>query len=190
MKYAYKCEHNVRPHRSLGLCNACYLKQNGGSKKWYSQNKEKIKKKASVWAHENREKRLNIARRWAKKAYLADPEKYKEKTTKLYKTNLNYRISGNLRSRLRTVLKNNIKSASVLTFIGCSVEELKRHLEKRFVNGMSWDNYGFYGWHIDHIKPCAAFDLSISEQQALCFHYTNLQPLWATENKSKCAKYE
>ncbi|GAI33061.1 unnamed protein product, partial [marine sediment metagenome] len=59
----------------------------------------------------------------------------------------------------------------------------KKHLEKRFVKGMSWKNYG--KWHIDHIKPCATFNLSEKKEQRKCFHYSNLQPLWAKENLSK-----
>ena len=72
--------------------------------------------------------------------------------------------------------------------MGCSIEELKIHLEKQFRDGMSWNNYGMYGWHIDHIKPCSAFDLTDLEQQKICFHYSNLQPLWAKENLSKGKK--
>ena len=68
--------------------------------------------------------------------------------------------------------------------IGCSIEELKQHLEKQFTLGMNWKNYG-YGWHVDHIKPCAFFDFSKEEEQKKCFNYTNLQPLWATENFKK-----
>ena len=55
---------------------------------------------------------------------------------------------------------------------------------------MSWDNYGTHGWHIDHIRPCASFDLSDEEQQKICFHYTNLQPLWAEDNLKKSKKWE
>ena len=53
---------------------------------------------------------------------------------------------------------------------------------------MSWNNHGFYGWHIDHIYPCSKFDLTDLNQQKQCFHYTNLQPLWAEENKKKSNK--
>jgi hypothetical protein len=55
---------------------------------------------------------------------------------------------------------------------------------------MSWDNYGFRGWHIDHKKPCALFDLSLPEQQRECFHFSNLQPLWAADNLAKGVKSE
>jgi len=53
---------------------------------------------------------------------------------------------------------------------------------------MSWNNYTYIGWHVDHIKPCCQFDLSKPEEQAKCFHYTNLQPLWAEENLTKGKK--
>jgi hypothetical protein len=55
---------------------------------------------------------------------------------------------------------------------------------------MTWENHGRYGWHIDHIRPCASFDLADPEQQRKCFHYTNLQPLWASENMRKGDKWE
>tara|TARA_R110000751_G_scaffold131998_3_gene234420 strand:- start:438 stop:656 length:219 start_codon:yes stop_codon:yes gene_type:complete len=69
------------------------------------------------------------------------------------------------------------------------------HLEDQFQDGMSWENYGrpngdyLEGWHIDHIKPCALFNLEDASQQKECFHYTNLQPLWAEDNLSKGDKY-
>jgi len=74
-----------------------------------------------------------------------------------------------------------------LDLLGCTVEELRAHLEKQFKRGMSWSNYG--RWHIDHIRPCASFDLTDPEQQRICFHYSNLQPLWAEENMRKGAKH-
>jgi hypothetical protein len=70
--------------------------------------------------------------------------------------------------------------------IGCALAELSAHLEKQFKNGMTWQNYG--QWHIDHIIPCAKFDLTDSEQQRKCFHFSNLQPLWAIENIVKSNK--
>jgi hypothetical protein len=70
--------------------------------------------------------------------------------------------------------------------LGCSIENLKKHLEKQFTQGMSWKNYG--KWHVDHIKPCANFDLSKKTEQQKCFNYNNLQPLWAVDNLKKGVK--
>ena len=99
-----------------------------------------------------------------------------------------FRLKGNLRTRLRQALKGTYKSARTLELLGCTVEELRAHLEAQFKPGMTWENQSFHGWHVDHIRPCASFDLTDPEQQRICFHYTNLQPLWATENLSKGAK--
>ena len=62
------------------------------------------------------------------------------------------------------------------------------HLKENFTEGMTVENYGL--WHIDHIKPCALFDLTDPKQQEECFHYTNLQPLWAIDNIRKGKTYE
>lgn len=53
---------------------------------------------------------------------------------------------------------------------------------------MSWDNYGYRGWHIDHIKPCSSFNLSDIKEQKKCFHYSNMQPLWWKDNIAKSNK--
>jgi hypothetical protein len=72
--------------------------------------------------------------------------------------------------------------------LGCTIEELWKHLEKKFKPGMTKENHG--KWHVDHIIPCAIFDLSKPEEQIKCFHYTNLQPLWAIDNIRKGKIYE
>ena len=84
-------------------------------------------------------------------------------------------------------LKNFKKSKSTETLVGCSFEDLKAHLESQFKDGMNWENYG--QWHVDHIRPCVSFDLAKKSEQLECFHYTNLQPLWAEENIKKSDKY-
>jgi hypothetical protein len=81
------------------------------------------------------------------------------------------------------LLKGIRKTTGTEELVGCSANELKAHLESQFKPGMSWDNYG--KWHVDHIKPCASFDLTQEEEQRKCFHFTNLQPLWEYENLSK-----
>lgn len=137
---------------------------------------------------------------WGRKNYL------KNKKTKLIK-NLNYRknnwnkiyakrcepsnkIANMIRSRTCNAITKQLtfKKSSTLNFLGCSILELMEYLESKFYNKMSWDNYGSY-WHIDHIRPCASFDLTKIEQQKQCFHFSNLQPLTKKENLSKGSKY-
>jgi len=101
------------------------------------------------------------------------------------KTDIRFKILCNLRTRIIHALKHNFKSKSTVKLLSCSVEFLKKYLESKFIVGMTWDNHGLYGWHIDHIIPCSSFDLSKPDEQRKCFHYTNLQPLWAKDNLSK-----
>jgi hypothetical protein len=79
---------------------------------------------------------------------------------------------------------NQFNIQSVIDLLGCSVEECKQHLEFQFKPEMNWNNYGNI-WEIDHIKPCSNFDLTNTEQQKQCFHYTNLQPLFKTSGIAK-----
>jgi hypothetical protein len=101
---------------------------------------------------------------------------------KYLKSNNNAKITHYLRSRFYDVLKLNKtrKFTSVINLLGCSIEVFINHIESKFTKNMSWENYGKYGWHLDHIKPCSSFNLESEEEQKKCFHYTNLQPLWAT----------
>ena len=96
-------------------------------------------------------------------------------------------IKRRLRSRVNRVLRGKLKSAPTLTLLGCSLEQFKSYLEARFARGMNWQNYGT-AWHIDHKEPCSSFDLSNPTEQRKCFHYSNLQPLGAKENRCKHAR--
>ena len=94
-------------------------------------------------------------------------------------------IKNRLRSRLATALRKSdvCKTNKTFELIGCTPQFLKDHLESQFKPGMSWAQRNL--WHIDHRIPCARFDLTDPKQQRACFHYTNLQPLWAMENIKK-----
>lgn len=108
-------------------------------------------------------------------------------------TDPSFRIACSLRGRIIKVLQGISKRDHTIALLGCSANELKIYLESLWSSGMSWDNYGSYKgngfttWQIDHIRPCASFDLTDPEQQKQCFHYTNLQPLWSKDNLSKHA---
>lgn len=97
------------------------------------------------------------------------------------------RIVNNLRGRIVKAMKRHglTKSDSTMSLTGCDVNHLKQHLESKFQNGMNWRNMGFWGWHIDHIVPCSAFDLTKEDDRKRCFHFQNLQPLWRNDNLSK-----
>jgi len=97
-----------------------------------------------------------------------------------------FKLKHTLRLRLLDALKrdNITKRHSALKLLGCSVEQCKHHIEQQFRPEMNWSNHGSY-WEIDHIIPCDSFDLTNIEQQKQCFHYTNLQPLTISENRSK-----
>jgi len=129
--------------------------------------------------HKEEHKLLNLS--WNKRN-----KKYRTEWQRNYCKNINNRLKKNLRKRIWDALKFNYKSITTMKLIGCSIELLKSHLEKQFKSGMSWSNYG--KWHVDHIKPCASFDLSKTKEQKICFHYLNLQPMWEEENLSKGSK--
>lgn len=147
-------------------------------KELYLKNKEILKKRCKDYVLKNRNKRLKT---------LENYRKNHQKEIKEYNKHYNktHRININLRRRIHKALKGICKSKHTVELLGCSVEKLKQHLESKFIKRMTWQNYGYYGWHVDHIKPCASFDLSKVSEQRKCFHYTNLQPLWAKDNLSK-----
>jgi hypothetical protein len=129
-------------------------------------------------------KRENL--QYFKKYYRLNKEKIKMYRIKKYNSDINFKILCTLRTRLTKAL-NSDKINNTLVLLGCSIKELKLHLEKTFKNGMNWENYG-KEWHIDHVLPCASFDLKIPENQEKCFHFSNLQALWAKENLQKSDK--
>lgn len=109
-------------------------------------------------------------------------EYYKQKR----KIDINYRLGQNLSRRVRYLLEKPLAKSYIIEFLGCSGYQLRKYLESKFTNAMSWTNKAT--WEIDHIRPCASFDLSKTEEQAKCFHYTNLQPLPITKNRKKSKK--
>ena len=97
-----------------------------------------------------------------------------------------YRVKRNMRGRLSDLMKTAKKggSTSISVLLGCSTRQLAEHLESMFTPEMTWNNYGKY-WHVDHILPCASFDHTNHNQVKQCWHWTNLQPMEANENRAK-----
>ena len=179
-------------------------------KKYSMENKDKITQYNKIYYEENKEKAIEYRKRYYKEngemvrqkrkqyrkknielikksAHLDKPNRNRKRREK-YKTDIGYKLERILRSRLTKTLMDKIKKENTFILLGCSIEYLKNHIEERFKPGMSWDNYNHETWHLDHILPCASFDLSDINQQRKCFHYSNLQPLWAKENMEKRSK--
>jgi len=148
-------------------------------KNWRIRNKEKISLENKTYKLLNRNKISEYRKKYYRDHKTQEQEYYKNKI----KVDINLRLSSNLRKRVRLALKGSPKLSTTMNLVGCSIEFLKFYLESQFKDNMSWDNYG--KWHIDHKIPCCAFDLSKEFAQRKCFHYTNLQPLWAEENLKK-----
>jgi len=150
--------------------------------KYYTNNREKELNRLKKYREENPEKRKETKKKWVEKnrdnynAYLKGWKKNK------FKNDILFRLISNLRSRTKDFLVNN-KQIKFNVIIGCDNLFLKEHLESLFLSGMTWDNYGFYGWHIDHIIPLSSAKTE-DELYKLC-HYTNLQPLWSIDNLKK-----
>jgi hypothetical protein len=146
------------------------------------------------WLQRNPEKRKEIANDWVRRMVAEKGENWsrarartaayqKERRT----TDPEFKLVYNLRSRYRQALLHygTWKTTSVAALAGCSMEELRTHIESQFQPGMTWDNWTKDGWHLDHIRPIASFD---RPDHPDCWHYTNLQPLWAEENLKKGAR--
>lgn len=124
------------------------------------------------WTAENRDKMRAYYRDYWRHARQTDPY---------------YNIRNRLCSRLwhAVTSQNGRKAFKTEDLIGCTVAALRNQLQGQFTDGMTWEKFLNGEIHIDHKVPCASFDLSDPDQQKLCFHYTNLQPLWAKDNLSK-----
>lgn len=102
-------------------------------------------------------------------------------------SSIQIRISNSLRGRIAKAMNSQSlrKATSTMKLLGCDWGTFMNHIQSMWLPGMNWENWGYYGWHIDHIVPCSAFDLRVESEQRQCFNYKNLQPLWRVENMKK-----
>ena len=184
-------------------------------KKYYKENKERLKKVSLNIYYLNREKRKEYRERYNKQYYINNKEEIKLQKKQYYKSNIkiitekrrenkhkhnlysieynnkkrktdiNVKLTMLLRSRLSSAIKSNQKVGSAVRDLGCTIPYFKRYLENQFKEGMSWDNWSINGWHIDHQIPLSIVDLTNKEDLNQVCHYTNLQPMWAKDNLVK-----
>jgi len=162
------------------------------SKKWKAKNREQVRRAGRTYAAKRRvlyREMVNAKRRtWranrTPQQRLKDRDYRRKYSRQIFATNINHKIALNLRRRIHKVLRGHSKSSETIHLLGCSIPDFRIYLESKFDSGMTWKNYG-RAWHIDHIIPCAIFDLSRPEHQKRCFHFANLQPLRAKDNQLK-----
>ena len=171
---AYKRQYRALHKAAISHKDRLYRQRNAAH---IRQQKRQYKQRnaAHVSAHMKQYRRAHRAQINARKKYRLQNDP-------------NFRLVHSLRRRVRNALCGFSKSAPTLALLGCSVDECREHLEAQFAEGMSWSNRS--EWHIDHIRPVASFDLADPAQQRACFHYSNLQPLWAIDNLRKGARWD
>lgn len=187
------------------FCKYCNAEHPFTKDFWYALNtapqcKEFYKAYRTKNAGKVREARRKYTQDWRKRnpGYMAKAaaKYYAANRKKVIQANFNYterrrkkdagfNLSIVLRQRLYVALKKRYKAGSAVRDLGCSIEEFVKYIESKFLPGMTWQNHGRDGWHIDHIQPLSSFNLENPEEFKQAVHYTNLQPLWAEENIRK-----
>lgn len=177
------CERDLRAIR-CEECSATATKAK--QKEWRANNSEKLKDDKRRYADENPEKVYERTKRWRSE----NPERRKEQTAKRRREDPKYRLRYAISNGIRISLKSGKQGRSWESLVGYTLDELHAHLEKQFLPGMSWENYGNDGWHVDHILADSFFDYSSPEDADFkrAWAMTNLRPLWANDNLKKNAK--
>lgn len=150
-------------------------------------NKEEINAKKRIWNSENAEYVSACLSLW-KRGNPGKVRKHYRERERRRRQNPEYHVKQSLRHRLYIALKGLSKSARTFELLDMALPEFRIYLQGQFQPGMTWENYGPV-WHLDHVRPCASFDLRDLAQQRECFNWSNYQPLFAKENLQKGAKY-
>lgn len=160
--------------RGDGLSTICKKCDKEMSDIYRLNNKDKIS------TYNKTPKKKESRERAVAKMLEKDPDYFRKYRRKRYATEPHYKLAMRCRGQILDALRGKAaKSKRSFELIGCTVPELKAHLESQFAPTMEWSNHGTT-WHIDHRQPVSSFDLTDPNQQKLCFHYTNLQPLFTT----------
>lgn len=184
-----KSKHDFSINRSKkdGLniyCKECIINK---SKNYIKNNRQKVKISLRNYKIKNKE---NVGI-YIKK-YRELNKEHINKYAKIRRDTIpNVKVRSAVSSRLNKKLKRFLLKKKISTdeLLGCKVDFFVDYIEQKFTEGMSWGNYGINGWCLDHIKPCAAFDLTKIEDQIECFNYKNYQPLWVSDNTIKSSYY-
>lgn len=174
MKNCKRCNKEIPRNNYCGKCYTLNFRERNPGRmeelcsSYYEKNKDRYIERAKKRNKENPEAQAIAHAKWAKNSNY---------TMNKYHSDINFRLIKIQRARIRDALKGLNKSQTTQELIGCSIEQLKAHLESQFEPWMNWDNYGKYGWHIDHIIPISKFDLTDAEQLKAACNFKNLKPI-------------
>ena len=155
------------------------------AKTWRERNPEKIaayvrkRYEQSLSDPILREKQRAAMRRY----YYRNKEKFRV-LGRAHRAKPSNKIADRLRSRLRMATKYGVRRSTIEDLLGCNIEQFRTHIAGQFTDGMNWSNHGLL-WDLDHLQPCASFDLTDEAQQKLCFDYRNIRPLLCQANRIK-----
>jgi hypothetical protein len=152
-------------------------------KAWRKKNPQKVAKQQLRAREKSKESRREYAIKYGK----INRKLITAKEVARYHSDPEHRLKKVLRNRIASVLYGKRKSAPSSELLGCSIQEARSWLESKFTSAMTWENAGQY-WHIDHIIPCRSFDLNKPDHQRICFHFTNLRPIYWKQNLQKQGK--
>lgn len=147
-------------------------------KRWRKKNPQHMQRCRDNWASLNKD-RIRRVRNESMKSKL--------------KNNIQFQIQHVTRAKInRWLLKRGFGlgglPAKIPSIVGCSKQFFRDYIEGLFKTGMTWENHGSNGWHLDHVIPCSQFDLTKHKQLKQCFHYSNVQPLWYPDHIRKHGK--
>lgn len=190
MQKVRKGRHARRVEETDEQYEARIKKLKEGRRKWNADYRRKhlgtVRRRAVEWRQRNLKSLAEYAKEYKNRPDVKERRRKRDKAR--IRENPQYALTRRLRTRLNRALRGQSRTAPTLELLGCDLPFLIKHIESQFQKGMTWENR--HRWHVDHIRPCASFDMSDPAQQRQCFHYTNLQPLWAIDNSRKHSKYE
>lgn len=200
--------HKVSQNKD-GLHEQCKKCRKEKAKCFYEDNRDSILEKTKKYCEDHKETRLKYEKRYKEEhkeeIVLYHKRRYEENREEIIahqcayikerrKNDPIFRLIGSMRTRLNKAIKNNQKVGSAIRDLGCSINFFKGYIEAQWYANletgekMTWDNYGLYGWHLDHRISLSSFDLTDREQFLKACHFSNLQPLWAKDNRRKGKK--
>ena len=157
-------------------------------RRWYKKNIDQEHERMRLRREENPEKFREAARKWRKN----NPQKRNETAKRWRNAKDSRRMNDSITSAIYKGLKGEKNGIHWEDLVGYAIDDLIRHLESQFTEGMSWANYGKHGWHVDHIIPQSVFNFTKPEHEDFkrCWALENLQPMWAKENIAKHCRIE